>query len=174
MAFMLNSPCGCCSPAFQADYLVFIYNFLAGSGTDLDTRTAITSPFAGPSLGYCQPNTANPYLFWGGDNTGTGVESCYADVAAVKAAYPAATFLDVALHAVWYGARGTGNTNMVINAYKGGVMSHVGFGFVNTGGTLTATLSFPKNVVTNTTACVLGDSYGTAHYVFATGVLTMI
>ena len=67
----------------DVDYIVFRYNF--SDGKDLDTRTKLIRPFEGTELGWCvynRPQTGvdpNPYMRWGGDNTGQGIESILLD-----------------------------------------------------------------------------------------------
>ena len=172
MGFMLNSPCGCCNPAFDADFIVFTYQFTEAGGRDLDTKTNVTSPYVGPFLGYSFSASDAPYLFWSGDNTGYGVESCYIDLAAIRAGYTAATFADVQLQCGWYGSRASGQMTMDIRAYKGGTMSKVGYQFINTGGNLTAFLSFPRTVLTGPP--LAHTNLGTAHYDFETMILSML
>lgn len=176
MGWRLNSPCGCCgdTPVFLADFLVFTYNFGAADGRDLDTRTQITAPFVSSIAGWCKTSGQAPYLFWGSDNMGTGVEASYVDLQAVLATYPAAPLLDVSLRAFWYAARYLGNMSVDVKAYLGGTMSHIDFGFVNTGGTLTASLSFARNVTVASSSCQDGQLLGTARYDFAAHTLVMV
>ena len=66
------------------------------------------------------PNATNPYLVFGGDNTGLGFESILIDVDEFKAAYPSATEMVVDLRAHWYGTTGTNPVNVEATLWKGG------------------------------------------------------
>jgi len=122
-------------------YFVFEYQFTNGS--DLDTRTG----FIYPPIGAGNSNTqyegwnrnGNTFLYWGGDNTGNGYESCYIDKQQVLTAYPEATYIEVDLRCFWYGSYGSNGVVIKTNAYTGGTMVQSGFQWINP----TATYSFP-------------------------------
>lgn len=61
--------------AATADYFLATYTFI--SGDDLDTRTSVTSPAGyGTTVGFAlSTSIVGAGISWGGDNTGTGVES---------------------------------------------------------------------------------------------------
>lgn len=174
MAYRLNSPCGCCG-GFAADYLLYTYYWDVGSGTDLDTRTNMVVPRVGTILGWCRGND-NPYMFWGGDNQGTsGFEACYADVAKTKLDFPSATKIDVVMRAMWFSSALSGFLTVTITAYLGGTMSHVGYTFVNVGGTQTALLTFNTGTLFQSQTCGNdGATLGTASYDLTTGILTFV
>jgi hypothetical protein len=121
-------------------YFVFEYQFT--DGADLDTRTG----FIHPPIGTTSDNTyigwnrtGNNFLYWGGDNTGQGFESCYIDKEQVFAAYPDINYIEIDLRCFWYGSIGSNPIIVKSNAYTGGTMVKSGFQWVNP----TATYSFP-------------------------------
>jgi len=123
------------------NYFVFEYQFTNGS--DLDTRTG----FIYPAIGAGDSNTqyegwnrsGNEFLYWGGDNTGNGFESCYIDKQQVLTAYPGITYIEIDLRCFWYGSYGSNGVVIKTNAYTGGSMVKSGFQWTNP----TATYSFP-------------------------------
>lgn len=131
------------------DYLVFKYNFNAlTGGTDLDTRTKLLIPTIVGPMGFGGVNTANDYLYWSGDNTGTGLESVMLDVKKIKQDFPSATEIVFNSAAWWYVNNPDGGImNMDAEAYTGGTMSLVGFLFTNTGGVLQGTYSFEDKFI---------------------------
>jgi len=156
---------------FEADFLVFTYNFTAEDGRDLDTRTSITYPISRGPLGWCKDNEAPP-LYYGGDNTGIGVESCYVDL--TDAAFDDADYVSVLCQCWWYKTRAAGDVSLDIVAYLGGSMSQVGYAFVNVGGEQTADISCTSNVLLNESDCVATpETLGTVTYNFNTNALTI-
>ena len=118
-------------------YFVFEYQH---SGNDLDTRTGFIHPAIGTAsfdIYEGWNRGGNSFLYWGGDNTGSGFESCYIDKDQVLAAYPGITYIEIDLRCFWYGS----GTGVVIktNAYTGGTMVKSGYQWINP----TATYSFP-------------------------------
>ena len=124
----------------DVDYLVFRYNF--NDGNDLDTRTTLLQPLVQPPLGWCQNNPNTQYISWGQDNTGTGVESILLNIKQLKLDFPTNNLIEFNAKAWWFGNRDSGNVNMIAEGYKGGVMVHTGYNFLNSGGILTGTYSF--------------------------------
>ena len=122
-------------------FFSFEYQFTDGS--DLDTRTGFIYPAIGsaPSNtlyeGYSK--TGNDFLHWGGDNTGTGYESCYIDKDQVFVSYPGISYIEVDLRCHWYANSGLNPVVIKTNAYAGGVMVKQGYQWTNP----TATYSFP-------------------------------
>jgi hypothetical protein len=159
------------SVCYNADYIVFEYTLAPGAGTDLDTLTTLTIPTTEGPYGYCGVQTeispgiyGGPYLFWGGDNTGSsGNESVYVDIVALRTVYPNLTNISINSRANWYTSRGNGNVYVKMFAYKGGTMITDGnFGFTNSGGSLVGSKSFPiVNILTVTEGCVLNNDLGT-------------
>jgi len=160
----------CCGTVFDADFIVITYNFVAAGGIDLDTRTSITAPITRGPLGWCKSNDDAP-LYWGDDNTGYGVESCYIDL--THADLVSQTYVEVLCQAWWYGTKQSGDMSLDIKAYLGGTISQVGYGFVNTGGTETANISSAYNVSLHSSACVITpDTVATVRYNMTSGILT--
>ena len=131
-------------------YFVFEYQFTNGS--DLDTRTGFIYPSIGTTSNDIYEGwnrSGNAFLYWGGDNTGTGFETCYIDKEQVLAAYPGITYIEIDLRCFWYGSYGSNGVVIKTNAYTGGTMVKSGFQWVNP----TATYSFPAvySVATNIT-----------------------
>jgi len=121
-----------------ADYILISYEF--SDGSDLDTRTRVTVPFVGSYLGYGQVGVDSSILTWGGDNTGTGVESCLIDLLAFKNSYPTNNTISIECRAHWFAVVGT-NVNLRITLFKGGTMIKSGYGWINTTATTTTILS---------------------------------
>jgi len=115
---------------FDADWIIFTYEFT--SGRDLDTRTRITG--LSGDLGWARGGSwGNGVLEWGGDNLGQGVEGCKLSLAAWEAGNYG-DIINLEFRAFWYGARGNPNNPVGIKAalYKGGTAVHDGgYGFVN-------------------------------------------
>jgi len=120
-------------------YFVFEYQFT--NGRDLDTRTGFIYPDIGVGNGKYEGwnRPGNNFLYWGGDNTGTGFESCYIDKDQVIAAYPGITYIEMDLRCFWYGNYGSNGVVVKTNAYSGGAMVKNGFTWTNP----TADYSFP-------------------------------
>ena len=128
---------------FDADYIIVSYSFT--DGTDLDTRTRISSPNIGQNsaqsyLGWCRSeffpdNGGTPILTWSGDNTGQGFESVFVNLIEFKNQYPSQTSLTIEMSAMWYGDLGNNPVIMDVMMYKGGTISLVqeAFMFVNEG-----------------------------------------
>lgn len=145
---------------FLADYIVITYQFNSSNGLDLDSKTKIISPIQTNVVGYCKSNNAVPYLYWGGDNEGTGVESCYVDLTE----FNPTDIVRINCAAVWYSQRNNGNMSIDIRAYLGGTMVLNGFGYQNVGGTQTNFTSFSRNVSLQTSSCVDGENIGVISY----------
>jgi len=140
---------------YDADYIVGTYTFV--DGQDLDTRTRIVTPnvgqnFAGSYLGWAQYNywptssdapiegapltsSNRPYLIWGDDNTGTGLESVLIDVKRFKEVYPSEGNILVDFRSFWYSTTGSSPVVLDITAYSGSYMIYHGipYGFTYAG-----------------------------------------
>jgi hypothetical protein len=128
---------------FDADYIIVSYSFT--DGTDLDTRTRISSPNIGQSnaqsyLGWCRSeffpdDEGTPILSWSGDNTGQGFESVFVNLIRFKELYPSETSLTIEMSAMWYGDLGSNPVIMDVMLYKGGTISLVqeAYTFINEG-----------------------------------------
>lgn len=135
-----------------ADFLIATYYFTAENGTDLDTMSRINAPEGAATTSYIgyfmEDRTGHiPWMDWGGDNYGHGVEAIVIYAKTINDAYPGQD-IDVELRCYWYGTPVDGNMSMVIDAYLGGTVSKVGYGFVNEGGTKVATITRSKHITT--------------------------
>jgi hypothetical protein len=159
---------------FDADYIIAQYTFT--DGTDLDSRSRIVVPFEGPYHGFGQTNPGGPILTFGGDNTGTGVESVLLDVLALKASYPAATSVSIECRAQWYGTVGIQPVSMTLIMYKGGTMVKSGFTWTNSTATDSRTVSSAGKVVTlaSTSGASIGQQIGFINYNFISGVGSIV
>ncbi len=122
----------------DADYVVLTYAFTDGS--DLDTRTRVISPDIGQDtqkhIGWGQvekfpDGNPIPILEWGGDNTGTGVESVKIDLREFRKLYPSKNDLKIDCRAFWYGDIGRNEVNIEAVFSKGGEMIKEEFSFRN-------------------------------------------
>ena len=156
--------------SFDADYIVGTYTFVDGS--DLDTRTRIVTPDVGQNvtasyLGYAQynywptssdapisnqPLTASnrPYLVWGGDNTGTGLESVLIDVKRFKELYPSSSNIVADFRSYWYASTGSSPVVLDITAYSGSYMIYQGipYGFTYAGSNPSASIDSGNKYIT--------------------------
>jgi hypothetical protein len=142
------------------DYAVLRYLWTPEDGQDLDTRTSITNPARNVEVGWSRQTNDETYLTWGGDNTGSGVESVLINVLGLIQSYPSATNITVATKAFWYSSRLTGNITVQFETYLGGTMSQSGFNFINTGGALVQSLSFLCNATSQGSSDQPGDLLG--------------
>jgi hypothetical protein len=130
--------------SINADYAVISWTFT--DGLDLDIRAYLIVPDVGQNtiddaLGYTGgaasdtydwPTTGTPLIRWGGDNQGTGEETVLVDIAAIKAAYPAAPRIILECYGNWYTTRGFDPVKLAAILYEGGSMSHSGYNWTNT------------------------------------------
>jgi hypothetical protein len=157
---------------FEVDFLLVEYSWLSAGGRDLDTRTQILAPFVSSAYGWCAINPFSPYIQWGGDNTSTpGAEAVLIDIKRIREDYPAAGVISVRTAAWWFGQRLSGDITMRFFAWVGGTMVKSTNTWVNSGGTQTASLTEPKNVVPLGNFCGMAESaqeLGTGTYNIAT------
>jgi hypothetical protein len=156
---LANVDDGSCSRNFDANYITVRYKF--NDGLDLDTRTSLIAPEIGNVVGWCKEYSftgSNGLLWyeWGGDNTGVGVETVTFFLDNIRNAYPKVDIKGLS-KAFWFNQRVSGNLDLELTAYLGGTMEHVGYDWVNVGGTVTAVLNKYANATTNTSSCVDGD-----------------
>ncbi len=161
----VNNCCECGTDTsgihFPADYLIITYQFDADGGRDLDIRTGVSSPLSAGPLGYCNlSNHGDPYLFWSGDNTGTGVESCMIDLTR----FGTNDVVTIDCSALWWRLRNSGDMSLDIRAFEEGSMALNGFQFVNSGGTESAFTSFDGNVSNAGSDCHKMEPVGTIVY----------
>jgi hypothetical protein len=177
-----QSACNDCSIepfVFDADYIVIQYQFT--DGNDLDTRTRMVIPNIGQTdqttyLGWSRqtqwPTSGAPILRWGGDNTGTGLESVLVDIIRFKQLYPFQTSITIDLRAFWYGTIGSNPVILNATLYKGGTITGpTNFTFGNSGYTDILTVPSASKQITlssqaNTTS---GQRVGTLNYNVSTG-----
>lgn len=125
----------------------FVFNYLVTTGADLDIRASLLDPTGTSSvLGWGRDNVIvrNGIIFayWGGDNTGVGVESIYIDRARFNLAFPSATSFTLDLRCFWNAVVGD-DVIVSMDAYQGGsmVLNTATRGFENP----TAVNSFPAS-----------------------------
>jgi hypothetical protein len=141
---------------FDADYMLLTYRFT--NGLDLDTRSRLVTPnigqvlqsdYLGWGLKTVFPGTGTKYIEFGGDNTGTGVESILIYVANIKTDFPSATSIVADCRCFWYNTVGTNPVNIEGKLWKGGSPIKQGGGgspaFSWTNPTATATLDVNSN-----------------------------
>lgn len=122
---------------FDADYMVLTYNF--SDGRDLDTRTRVVSPDIGQNtqrdyLGWGVNGkfpTNNPFIEFGGDNTGVGKESVLLNILKLSESFPSLQEIVLDARAWWYNTVGNSPVNLQVAFYKGGAMVKSGYTWVN-------------------------------------------
>ena len=138
------------------DFAVVRYVWTAGGGIDLDTRTQVTAPYTGETVGWSRYyNTTG--LDFSGDNVGNGVESVLINFPSIYRGKPSRSNIEISLSAFWYATRASGNFNIELATYSGGTMSASGFDYVNTGGTLVNSLTIARNSLTQYQGDIDGD-----------------
>lgn len=154
-----------------ADYIVAQYVFT--DGRDLDTRSKMTVPnIGGDYVGWGRSGNQNNIVIWGGDNTGTGVESVLIDVNAYRSAYPATDTFTVDFNCFWYNTRGFQPVYLVMTMYQGGTMVKSGFTWTNTTATSSLQLTTTGKVITlkTTSSSSDGEPLGYMTYNVVTGI----
>lgn len=155
-----------------ADYIVVDYSFT--NGRDLDTRTKFTIPTVGSYIGWNRGSSVSNFMYWGGDNTGTGLESVLINVNNYKAltpgTYPAQFQID--FNCFWYGTVGTNPVYLTMYMYTGGTMQKQGYTWINPTATSSQTLvSTGKTITLQTTnSASNGEALGYIIYDVDTGV----
>ena len=152
---------------FDFDYMLVEYFF--SDGNDMDTMTYISNPaimnndflnaLPGDYVGTCGfsdngpqfPNDGahNPYLIYGGDNTGTGTEAILFDLVEYKNQRNSDTNIELTFTATWYGTPGTNPVVMRATMWKGGTPVQDGFTFINNTATATRMVESNGNVITS-------------------------
>ena len=138
--------------SFDTETIIITFNF-SSPGQDLDLRVTMTDPVVGGTMGWCKnanwPTTAPYIMRWGGDNTGTGVETVLVDVNEFKTAYPAEASFSIDLRCFWYNTPTTNPVEISAWLYKGGTISGpTAFAWVNTGSTDSLQLLSETRVIT--------------------------
>ena len=115
--------------SFKADFAVLRYEFV--NGDDLDTISQIIHPVTSTALGWCRGSSHAPYIYWSGDNTGTGFESCLIKMKELRENFPKEAGLHVRCKAWWYGSRGSTGVRMGCTFFKGGKPKQSGYLWIN-------------------------------------------
>ncbi|WP_166922434.1 DUF5977 domain-containing protein [Flavobacterium poyangense] len=141
------------------NYMVVRYKWALGAGKDFDTYTGIIN--TGTALdnkwmGYGHGNdyeipkqatAENAYIMWAGDNMqDNGVESCLINFSKIVADYPTLSTIQVRMAGSWYTEVKTGNIDIEISTYRGGIMEKSGYDIVNVGGDLIQQLNSSTTV----------------------------
>lgn len=155
--------------SFDFDYMVVEYFF--DDGSDMDTMTYISNPsimnndflnsLPGDYVGTCAtsnngpqyPNDGvrNPYLIYGGDNTGVGTEAVLFDLTEYKIQRPFDSSFEITFTATWYGTPGVNPVKMKATLWKGGTPVQDGYTFVNPSATGIRTVESNGKVITSNT-----------------------
>ena len=155
-----------------ADYIVVDYSFT--DGRDLDTRTRFQTPFLTfDYVGWARLNSVGNILYWGGDNTGTGLESVLINVNNYRnqsPAYPSEFQLN--FKCFWFGSVGTNPVYLTMYLYTGGAMLKQGFTWVNPTATAVNVLTSSGKVITTQSRFSIteGEELGYVTYNVNTGV----
>lgn len=155
-----------------ADYIVVDYSFT--NGRDLDTRTVFNTPAIGTYIGWNRGSSVSNIMYWGGDNTGTGLESILINVANYKAltpgTYPPQFQID--FNCFWYGTQGTNPVYLTMYMYTGGTMVKQGYTWINPTATSSLTLASTGKVITlqTTNPSTNGEPLGYITYDVDTGI----
>ena len=139
---------------YTSEFVVATYYF--SDGRDLDTRTKLVTPSVGDYIGWARGSSAGQVLEWGGDNTGTGLESVSLNVNLFKSLYPGVNTVVIDFRCFWFGAVGSNPVRLNVTLYKGGVLRKVGYGWDN------PTAAASKNISTaskNITALTQSSAY---------------
>lgn len=155
-----------------ADYIVVDYSFTNGS--DLDTRTRFTTPVVGSYIGWSRGSSVSNFMYWGGDNTGTGLESILININNYKALTPGTypTQFQIDFNCFWYGTVGTNPVYLTMYMYTGGTMQKQGFTWINPTATSSQTLTSAGKIITlqTTNSASNGEPLGYISYDVDTGV----
>lgn len=125
-----------------------VLNWTFTDGSDLDIRCRMVSPSVFQDdvddyIGWTdhgdgnttQWPAANPFLQWGGDNTGTGTESVLFDVNEFRTQWPTKRYAVIECRANWYGTAGYNPVQLTATMYQGGTFSISTFQWTNAGAT---------------------------------------
>lgn len=128
----------------DADLIVIRFHWTDSNGRDLDTATELVNSSIpgvdGQAVGWSCPGNGNAtvssILNWGGDNTGSGQECVFIDMAKMRREHfnQIPGVVDMSVYGTWFGSKNDGGAEIEIEAYKGGTMTQSGYNFINTGG----------------------------------------
>lgn len=154
---------------FDADFIVIEYYF--SDGLDLDTRTRLLEPATYNDIGWARNDSRyDGWLFWSGDNTGSGTESVYINIPAFKNRFPNESSFKLQCSAFWYSVRGSNPVKLKLTAYKGGSMVLSNYRWKNT--TFTEKMYFQsidKIVTIKQSENIDGEIIGYVEYDTSTG-----
>lgn len=104
----------------NADYLMVTIDFSDGSDIDIRARVVVpATPVDYIGYSYITTNIGN-YIFYGGDNVGTGLESALINVANLKTALGATGVVKIDVRARWYNTPGLNPVKLRLTAWEGG------------------------------------------------------
>lgn len=158
------------------DFAVVKYQWSDSDGTDLDTRTWISSPDRSDhKVGWSRLPKDLTYLQWNQDNTGSGVESVLIDIKSIKQDFPNQKDIAIKMAAFWYSAISSGNVKLQFSLFKGGIMkNNSDFNWVNEGGREVQNITLSANTQILTTEDVDGQLLATLKFNTDTGAGSLI
>lgn len=145
----------------EFNYLVVRYKWALGAGKDFDTFTGFINTgtewdnkymgyghLEGNELPKGTQLAENSYIMWAEDNMEVhGVESCLINFNKMAADYPTLNSIQIRMAGAWFRTVGTGNIDIEIITYLGGVMEKSGFDYINTkGGKKVQEITFSKHI----------------------------
>lgn len=143
------------------NYLIVRYKWALGAGKDFDTFTGFINTGTqwddkymgfgheeGNELPKDTELAEDSYIMWAGDNRKeNGVETCMVNFSKMTTDYPTLNSIQLRMAGAWYEPVGTGNIDIEIITYLGGVMEKSGFDFINTkGGKKVQEITFSKHI----------------------------
>jgi hypothetical protein len=150
---------------FLADWMLLTYTFT--DGRDLDTRTKITNPdVGGDYVGWGRSQTQGNCLTWGGDNTGTGLESVLINLNTFRASFPNNAELTVDFRCMWYGTQGYSPVVLAATLYRGGTMIPSGYTWTSSGSTSQSSLNSQGKVVNYSSRSSADNGYHFANITY--------
>lgn len=150
---------------FLADWMLLTYTFT--DGRDLDTRTKITNPaISGDYVGWGRSQTQRGCLTWGGDNTGTGLESVLIDLNSFRSSFPNSAELTVDFRCMWYGSVGYNPVVLAATLYQGGTMNKSGYTWIPSGTTGQVSLNSQGKVVNYSSRSSADNGYHFANITY--------
>ena len=122
------------------DYAILTYSWTGDNGTDLDTRTSLSTPERLSDIGWARLAQDSDYIIWGRDNqTPIGEESVLINFNNIKRDYPDTLDIRFRLRTFWYTSKIDGNLKLTFSTYSGGTVTRVGTKFVVNKGRLVST-----------------------------------
>ena len=154
------------------DFAVVKYQWSDADGTDLDTRTWLSSPNRSDyKVGWSRLSNDLSYLQWNEDNRGSGVESVLIDIKSIQQDFPNQKDIAIKMAAFWFSSISSGNVRLQFSLFKGGVMrSDNDFSWVNEGGREVQNITLPTNTQMVTSENVNGQLLATLKINTVTGV----